>query len=279
MITANILAHTRPRASWRDIADGNASPDLITLLLQYPAIIHAEVMTHRVMSRNVASNRAIKIDTMIERVKANPFIPLHWGAEQPGMVANEEIPEASQTYAKQRWLDYLQAGLQTAESLKNLGLHKQIVNRVLYPFQYIQTIITATDWDNFFELRLAADAEPHIRLLAEKMKEAIDTSTPAIDDVHLPLIDLEDRLYVSTHTKDMMDLCKISAARCARISTHNHELRRDYTKDIGFADRLANSKHWSPFEHQAFALHTNDRCGNFRGWEQARYRLGGNVTE
>lgn len=279
MITANVLAHTRPRSPWAFIAYGNASPDLITLLLQYPAIIHPEVMTHRVMSRNVASNRAIKIGTMIERVKANPFVPLHWGAEQPGMVANEEIPEAAQVYAKQRWLDHLQDAIQTAESLQNLGLHKQIVNRVLYPFQYIQTIVTSTDWDNFFTLRLAPDAEPHIRLLAEKMKEAIEQSTPTTEDVHLPLIDLEDRLYVSTHTKDVMDLCKISAARCARISTLNHETRRDYAKDIAFADRLAKSKHWSPFEHQAFALHTNERCGNFRGWEQARYRLGGNVTE
>jgi thymidylate synthase ThyX len=40
-------------------------------------------------------------------------------------------------------------------------------------------IVTATEWDNFWNLRCHADAQPEIRLVAETMRDARAASEPA----------------------------------------------------------------------------------------------------
>src|SRR5688500_18455402 len=64
---------------------------LTTFELTYPRIVHSEFMTHRTFSRNSASSRAIPLKKMIERVKNNPFFPLHWGKNEKGMQASTEL--------------------------------------------------------------------------------------------------------------------------------------------------------------------------------------------
>ena len=64
------------------------SKDRITTFeLEYPRFIHAELMTHRLFSRNAASSRAISISKMIDNVSASPAHPLVWGLDQRGMQA------------------------------------------------------------------------------------------------------------------------------------------------------------------------------------------------
>ncbi len=75
------------------IAD-SISPDdvrLTTFELEYPRFIHAEFMTHRLFSRNAASSRAIPVSKMIDLVETNTAKPIHWGKNQPGMSAKEEL--------------------------------------------------------------------------------------------------------------------------------------------------------------------------------------------
>lgn len=55
-----------------------------TFELEYPRYIHAEVMTHRVFSRNAASSRAIPIAKMIEQVRENTVLPT-WTQNEAGM--------------------------------------------------------------------------------------------------------------------------------------------------------------------------------------------------
>ncbi len=60
------------------IAD-SVSPDddrVITFLCEYPRYIHSELMTHRVMSRNASSSRAIPIATVIENTHQNTAMPI-----------------------------------------------------------------------------------------------------------------------------------------------------------------------------------------------------------
>jgi len=64
---------------------------LTTLILEYPRFIHSEFMTHRVFSRNASSSRAIPVRTMLWQVIRNPAMPVHWGKNQPGMQAKEEL--------------------------------------------------------------------------------------------------------------------------------------------------------------------------------------------
>ena len=72
---------------------GQDAPPLTSFQLRYPLQIHAELLTHRMFSRNARSSRAVPTARMIEEVKSAPFIPRYWGANQKGMQATEECNE------------------------------------------------------------------------------------------------------------------------------------------------------------------------------------------
>jgi thymidylate synthase ThyX len=143
---------------------------------------------------------------------------------------------------------------------------------MLEPFGHISVVCTATEWDNFFELRCHPDADPTMRALAEAMRDAINVSEPedlGVDDWHLPYISDEEMRY----GPEIEHLTMISAARCARVSYLNHDgTEPDIQKDLALADRLLSSKHMSPFEHQARVTDDEGTAlwGNFRGWDQFR---------
>lgn len=64
---------------------------LTTWELTYPRFVHAELMTHRLFSRNSASSRAIPTEKLIERVEKDPAMPIFWGKNQKGMQAEVEM--------------------------------------------------------------------------------------------------------------------------------------------------------------------------------------------
>ncbi len=261
-ITAKVIAHSRYAGS----------PDLITLECRYPRFIHAEFMTHRVFSRNASSSRAVPVARMIQDVIDDPAMPVAWGSNKPGMQAGDELPHWE--IARDCWLDAKDAAVHRANEMMNLGAHKQIVNRILEPFAHISVVVTATEWDNFFALRCHPDADPTMRALAEAMRDAIDGSVPHFAEWHLP--------YVSHAESDDLDvsidtLALISAARCARVSYLNHDgTAPDIDKDLALAKRLLDSRHMSPFEHQAHAK-PGRRSRNFNGWTQHRAMVEGDT--
>ena len=55
-------------------------PPIYTLHLRLPRIIWPEMLTHRTMSRNARSSRAVPVKRMIEEVRNEPFVPWHWQA-------------------------------------------------------------------------------------------------------------------------------------------------------------------------------------------------------
>lgn len=263
------------------IADSvsTAGVRITTLELQYPRFILAELNTHRAFSRNSMSSRAIPVAKMVEQVRSNPATPVHWGKNQPGMQANEQLTGAALESAKGLWLSAAQQAADLAERMVDLGLHKQAANRILEPFQWMRTLITSTEWDNFFELRAHPDAQPEFHELALQMQAAMDGSKPVlrasgsdVDSWHLPyVLDSERYLYRPSI------LLKLSTARCARVSYLTHEGDRpDINKDIALYDRLVGSRpiHASPAEHQARAMSVGaTKCRNFRGWTQHRQLL------
>lgn len=260
--------------SCRILADSLASNGsrLTTMEVTYPRAIHAEIMTHREFSKNAASSRAIPVNKMIERIENDPFIPLHWGMNQSGMVAEKEIDFALQEKAKQIWLTARDNALNSARELMDLGVHKQITNRLVEPFMWITIIISSTNWKHLFRLRCSTDAEPHFQKIAGMMRDNLNASTPAPKqegEWHLPLIQ-EDELNL-----DIDLLVKLSTARCARVSYLSHNGKRDLEKDIELYNKLRESGHFSPFEHVARAMPSNmiEKSGNFRGWIQHRKDL------
>ena len=188
---------------------------LTTFQLRYWRAIHSELLTHRLWARNAGSSRARPVKAIIEQVRTEPYGPIHWGENQAGMQASKEIDPSKITRAKFAWFMAAKAAADHAEDMMNMGLHKQVVNRILEPFTYIDVVVTATDYDNFFALRLHKDAQPEIYQLAQVMKEALDASTPKPlnqGEWHLPYI------QESELNQDLETLKRTSAARCARVS-------------------------------------------------------------
>jgi thymidylate synthase ThyX len=172
---------------------------LTTMEVRYPRFIHSEIMTHRVMSKNSSSSRAIPIRKMIDAVRSDPAMPLWWGRNQAGMQAREEIDAPTRALAEAEWKRALDDALAHAERLaaNDINLHKQLVNRILEPFAWITVIVSATEWANFFTQRTHEDAQPELRHIAQLMLAEYRASTPrrlALGEWHTPLIQPDEEL-------------------------------------------------------------------------------------
>lgn len=263
------------------IADSisTAGVRLTTFSLRYPRIIHGELLTHRMFSRNSSSSRAIPIQKMIDEVKSSPFVPEVLLKNQKGMQAGEPLSEDYQQYAKREWLIGRDMAVRTAQILKDLSIHKEYVNRVLEPFSYISVVLTATDFNNWFTLRYHSAAQPEIHALAKEMYTQYEERKFEVLEEgawHLPYISKEE-LY-----KDTKENIITSVARCARVSYKTHEGKDStFEEDQKLYDRLVGSTpvHASPAEHQAMATgDPNIRSGNFQGWIQYRQTIPNNTS-
>lgn len=246
---------------------------ITTLELVYPRYIHSEFMTHRVFSRNASSSRAIPIDITLKEVMFNPVFFDKVCKNQKGMVGGEELSEKELEAFKKDWCDLaFRVGAEVMQMKQRYNIHKQTLNRALEPFLRIRTLVTATDWDNFFNLRLAEDAQPEIRSLASAMRKAMTISVPKEANFHVPYCDLE------AGTKPTKEALITSVARCARVSYKNNGgTSSTFEEDKKLFERLKDSGHWSPFEHTAEFVGDNDMHANFYNWRSLRkvYELAG----
>lgn len=264
------------------------SPDgirLTTVQLRYWRPIHAELMTHRVFSRNARSSRAVPVITLL---KEEPYIP-HFMKNQPGMQAMEEMSPEDLLAAQTIWQDLIKVTRLSVEELNRLGVHKQWANRPLEWFGWIDVLVTSTDWANWFALRNHTDAMPEIHELARLMAEAFNTSTPNelyCGDWHLPYITEDEKSFEKLETLKIL-----SAARCARLSYKPFDGNADPTKEEERFNKLVGSSpvHASPTEHQATpdvkmeidlgkgqSIRIWQRAaeqGNFVGWIQNRKEI------
>jgi len=237
---------------------------ITTFELEYPRFILAELNTHRQLSKNSMSSRAIPVQKQIEQVLNNSAMPIFWGRNQTGMSAKEECFNSINDYKNFEWwgLAALSAS-RFAQEFANSGYHKQIVNRLLEPWQRMKTVLTATEFDNFFKLRLAPDAQPEIQELAKCMKKAMDESVPEFlkdGEWHTPYVEhfkssdgdavmeyLVDNIGVS-----LEDALAISTSCCAQVSYRN--INNSYEKAMDIYEKLGlntDNAHLSPTEHQA----------------------------
>lgn len=280
---------------------------ITTFELEYPRFIHAEFMTHRQFSRNAASSRAIPIEKVIEQVENNPAMPIHWGKNQSGMQAKGEVGNIVE--ARLTWADAADAAIDDATALLECGLHKQIVNRILEPYQMIKVVCTATEYANFFYLRNHADAQPEIAELARVMMLAQAQSKPQTlkpGEWHLPYVDIEGysegvmHYSVGGELVSLEDAIKISVSLCAQVSYRKAD--ESLEKALKIYDMLVTMKpvHASPLEHIATPIrdeydindmqphtweegitHIDKNCslwsGNFKGWVQFRQLIKGHV--
>lgn len=240
-----------------------------TYRLHYHRYIHSEFMTHRMVSKNASSSRAIPVHKQLETVAASPAMPIHWGLNEPGMQSTTEgdlpvwgLQKDDYMSAQGAWE---RAASNAAEVSKALwmdgkGYHKQIVNRLAEPFTFMNVVATATDWENFFWLRVHPDAQPEIAELARCMYEAREASEPLLlneGEWHLPYVDqfrdstglLHYCDYDGEELYSLEEAQKISSSCCAQASYR--KLDQSLDKALGLYDRLAGGEplHASPFEH------------------------------
>lgn len=170
MYKAQILAHSKSKLD---------NSELVTFMVTYPRIIHSEMCRHREFSRNTASSRAIPFTKMLEDIKNDPFIPIAWQKKHSGMQGSEyfksycnidfkEVDRCfqyseyksllSSAYLRDKWLDARDSACAAALELHELGVTKQITNRLVESFMWSTEIITTSisGLKNFFDLRCPA---------------------------------------------------------------------------------------------------------------------------
>lgn len=259
----------------RVLADSISSTGarLTTVHATFPRFVLAEFNTHRQLSRNSASSRAIPTKRQIELIEQTPFVPQAFPVNQPGMEATEYITLENnpEEYAAcvDIWLGARDEGVSACRDLTGThNVHKQIANRVLEPFMWHDVIASGTwmsgDWPNFFGLRISKHAQPEIYRAAKAIRDAIELSEPVTLNYgqwHLPLIEPDDE-------RPVHELIKSSVARVAAVSYNRHD-RQDVEAEMKRFDGLATNRHLSPCEHAATP--EGGRWGNFTGWKQARW--------
>lgn len=281
-IEAKIIAHSKSSVTGKEI---------ITWELTYPRFIHSEFMTHRVFSRNAASSRAIPVAKMLEMVRLTPAMPVRFGANQAGMqdkgtghdafILMECEPdfdgniEFIELTAEQWWEMAAHSAASYAEAFSDAGYHKQVANRLIEPFQWMKTVMTATEDDNWFWLRDHNDADPTIHALASVMWEAKQTSEPVIlepGEWHLPYVtarrqhwrvegDFGPMMYWDFRSGTELTLeqaLAISSSCCAQVSYRKLDDTLEKAQTV--YERLVGSEpvHASPFEHQATPMKPHD---------------------
>ena len=291
LITAKIIADSISSAGIR----------MTTMEIEYPRFILAELNTHRMLSKNSASSRAIPVKAMQEHIRNNTAAPVYWGKNQPGMKAKEALDLEDTIEAMMIWEQARDSAMEYSKQLADLNAHKQITNRITEPWMIMKTVISGTEWANFFWLRNHADAQPEIHELAMKMHAVYLKSTP-IDmnplDWHLP--------YVTTRRNERgvleyfdangewltnNEARIVSASCCAQVSYRKSDDSVDKARKI-FAQLIESQPcHASPVEHQATPMFRPDTfadtgtthldrqgqawSGNLRGWVQFRKTIPG----
>lgn len=283
---------------------------LTTFELEYPRFIHAEIMTHRLFSRNAQSSRAVPVNKSLEQAIISPVV---WGKNQAGMSSSEELTQDIKNEVAYYWHALARYCQDFSGRMSKAGLHKQWANRPLEWFSPIKVVVTATEWDNFFWLRIDPDAaQPEIVELATKMKEAMEKDGHPIKlqpgQWHLPYIvtlfhndefkgygvqvgDTDEIIEIDLETAK-----KISASACAQVSYRR--LDTSVGKALEIYEKLFSGPkpHMSPTEHQATPIRIGwgvngsnpdvwepgvthmDRnhelwSGNLKGWVQYRQLL------
>lgn len=243
---------------------------IVTLVARYQRFIHSELMTHKDLSRNASSSRAIPFRKMLKLTRQSMAAPIHWGKNQPGMQADEELTGFARLMAVFMWHLTGHIVLTMAWLMSFTGVHKQVINRMIEPWTYINVQITATNWERMLKLRLDKAAQPEFRELAKLIRRALRSAyyqTLKEGEWHLPWTRPGEAMNLPLGSAK-----KVSAARSARLSyTPIGEPKINLSKDISLASDLLAQLHLSPFEHQATPK--KGRHANLEGWSNYRTEL------
>ena len=236
-----LVCHTR--------LEGLRTAEFATFRVKLPARLDGEVRTHRQISKNAASFRAIPTDRFIDVVLTDPFIPWAWTSANPGMQGPliEDV-DLLEELCKNRLKDR-DAAVASSRREQAMGVHKQEANRLVQPFAWLPYLMTVRKQHlpRLARLRTGSMAERHFQSIARVMVDLVDASTPHKHKYHLPYVNQIERQKASFE-----DLAFASGARCARISLNRDDQHNELSIEIEKGKALSQNDppHATPFEHQ-----------------------------
>lgn len=244
---------------------------ITTFAASYWRFVHPTVAAQHELSTSTASHRAIPLPRMIADVQHSPAMPVYWGRNQSGVVAPEELEDFEIRRCRKEWLRCRDEAVKTAQLFDQIGLHKQHANNILEPYAWATVIITATDFDEFFETQCSGAAQPEMQILAVEMRRLRHFASPKIlayGDWHVPLARPSD----AQCGLSAADLRLVAAARIARfVSDGPDGTAYAPIRDFARARRMIAERHLDPFEHIAEAHPQNTfRSRNLTGYTQLR---------
>jgi thymidylate synthase ThyX len=232
------------------IIDSEIQGERITCFrVTYPRIVHSEFLRHRMGSFCSSSSRAIPLERLIDQYVG--FYPDNWRKHQSGMQPIEGdnlFRKDDITFFNASWGNSKSIAIETARDLHKEGVAKEQVNRLLEPYSFITHLVQMSEsgYKNFFQLRTDSNAQYEIRVIANMMKEMYRASFPLKRKVHLPFYQVN---FVADKNPDILKYLKVSSARCARTSYHNHEGNTPtLEEDLKLSETLLKDRHLSPFE-------------------------------
>lgn len=284
MTTAKILA---------DSINGTGSR-LTTFEVEVPKYVLGQLAKHRQLSMNFESSRAKPFWRVLEQVVHDPYIPTRFGKYSSGMQPVGYFNQNEVIGIIEEWVTSAHSAAHQAidvgyrdddqgvysEAHRRLRLAvwngktldwfkdnppevaKELLNRILEPYMKVKGVVSATEWDNFIQLRANPEAQDDINYLAQDINRLLAENNPT---------------FVSAGACHLPDLGKNPTEvveNIARVSYGNH---RSTTKREPGAlyEQLAESGHWSPFEHVAL-VQGNGKSNFHSSWTQLRQILGGN---
>ena len=273
--------------------------EILTYKLTYPRCIHSELMTYHMMSVNSASSRAIPVDKLIGVIEETPFYPCYLQLQHKGMQGNQYADYKKEQRSFKYWNEALHNSVRIAKELSK-DVTKQLVNRLLEPYQYHCCLMTGTreSFEHLFHQRCpiynveglkftskkeaielyphlkdmtelewlqsnSGQAEIHFMDLAEKMYDALNESEPVImkeDEWHIPFSDRPE----FTPDMSLKDKIMLSCAMTARVSfttiADNETLTLEKAKNI--YTKCVQLGHNSVVSHCAKCM----TDGEYRSW-------------
>lgn len=255
-----------------------------TFEIEYPRFILAELNTHCMLEKNTASSRAIPVEAMLKLIEATPAMPVHWGENNPGMKSKRQLDQTRTEAAMMTWVSAAKQAVAHSKVLaekEGINAHKQISNRVTEPYQFSKTVISGTEWANFFWLRLHPDAQPEFQELARVMSDCLRNSSPELllpGEWHLPYVKrLGNTYWLDTTTQINLETAKkVSASCCAQVSYRKLNDTVEQAEKVFAMLNLGSQTdpaHASPICHQATPMFQSSHidkindAGNVHTWE------------
>ncbi|ANA49354.1 putative thymidylate synthase [Pseudomonas phage phiPMW] len=256
---------------------------MMTIQVDMPRIVLAELNTHSALCKNTSSSRAIPVPTLIKQVRDNPAMPVRFGAANKGMQdagPHNALIEylGGELTAEEFWIESAHHAAYFAETLHEAGYAKQVCNRVTEPYQWSRVVLSGTDWENFKWLRNHYMADPTIEAVAIAIEEAMAQSTPVVlnpGEWHVPYYN--DGIWKPIPSKQvtydgLIDVDKfghslehalmISSSCCAQASYRQLDDTVEKATRVSANLNLRGEQpdepvHASPLEHQATPVQQN----------------------